>query len=163
MKADLALRVATLKALMDWVKVLDREVRDELMAETFIGERLPAVIPGGEMPVGWVTRTKPAKVKPGLVVTDRAAYLLWVGEHRPDEVTQAPAPPPEVRSSFTAAISADGGVTDANGELHIPDGMEWVTPEPGRSQLRVVLEEGGDAAIQAAWAAGVLALPAGQP
>lgn len=166
MKSDLALKVATLQALFERWAVLDREVRDELMAATVQGERVAAVIPGTDVPVAFVTRTKPAKKSTALFVTDRDAFLRWCYLNRPDEVVQAPPPPPEVRSSFVAAVSKDGGcMTDAStGELIVPEGMEWVTPEPGRSHLMVKLEPEGAAAIEAAWAAGLLdikSLPAG--
>lgn len=165
MKADLALKVATLKALFDRWTILDREVRDDLHACTVQGERVPALLPGSDVPVAFVTRTKPARKVPGLVVTDRAAYLAWVGQHRPDEVVTPPPPPPEVRASFTAAVVKDGGHVDPDtGELIVPDGMEWVTPEPGRSNLMVKLEPDGAAEIERAWAEGRLTLmeiPAG--
>jgi hypothetical protein len=161
-KASAALAVATLKALFDRFALLDRSVRDQLLAATVPGERLPAVLPGTSDVVGWVTRTKPTKTKPTLRVTDPAAFLAWVAEHRPDEVVTPPPPPPPpplVRSSFTAAVLEQGGVVDtATGEFTVPDGLGWVTPEPAKSNLRVVLEDGGAEAIEAAWAAGQVVL-----
>jgi len=164
-KSDLALKVATLKALFDRWAVLDREVRDELMATTVQGERIAAVIPGTDVPVAFVTRTKPIKKHSALAVTDAEAYMAWVLANRPDEVMEHPRPANTVRSSFTAALCKDGGAMDpSTGELTVPDGMEWVTPEPGRSNLMVKLEPEGAAAIEAAWAAGLLdikSLPVG--
>lgn len=157
-KSSAALSVAVLKVLFDRLARHDRDLRDDLTTSTVPGERLPAVIPGTDTPVGWVTRTKPTKTKPAPKVTDPAGFLRWVEEHRPDEIV---TPAPQVRSSFVAAVLADGGVTDtATGELVLPDGVEWVTPEPSKSTLRVVLEDGGAEAIEAAWAAGTLDLPA---
>lgn len=160
-KSAAALSVAVLKVLFDRLSLHDRDLRDSLTATTVPGERLPAVLPGSDEPVAWVTRTKPTKTKPTPKVTDRDAFFRWVQQHRGEEIVTPPPPPPEVRSSFVAAVLADGGVTDpATGELVVPDGVEWVTPEPAKSNLRVVLEDGGAAAIEAAWAAGTLDPPA---
>ena len=159
MKPALALRVAALKVLFDRLAVLDREVRDELTALTVQGERLPAVLPGSDEPVAFITRTKPAKKHAALTVTDPQAYMSWVMAHRPDEVVEHPRPANTVRSSFTAAVAADGGVMDpSTGELTAPAGMEWVTPEPGRSNLTVRLEPDGAKALEAAWSSGLLNL-----
>lgn len=166
MKPALALRVAALKVLFDRLAVLDREGRDELTALTVQGERLPAVLPGSDEPVAFITRTRPAKKHPALTVTDPAAYMAWIVANRPDEVVHPPPPVNTVRSSFTAAVAADGGVMDpSTGELSTPDGMEWVTPEPGRSSLQVRLEPDGAKVLEAAWASGLLnlnELPAGE-
>ena len=160
MKPALALRVAALKVLFDRLAVLDREVRDELHALTVQGERLPAVLPGQDEPVAFITRTRPAKKHPTLTVTDPGAYMLWVLANRPDEVV-VPVPVNTVRTSFTAAVAADGGVMDpSTGELSTPDGMTWVTPEPGRSNLMVKLEPDGAKVLEAAWSSGLLELPA---
>lgn len=159
MKPALALKVAALKVLFDRLAVLDREVRDELHALTLPGERLPAVLPGSDEPVAFVTRTKPAKKPTSLAVTDPNSYMIWVMANRPDEVVEHPRPLNTVRSSFTAALIADGGAMDpSTGELSCPPGMEWVTPEPGRSNLTVRLEPDGAKALEAAWASGLLNL-----
>ena len=62
-----ALHVAVLKALFDRWAILDRDLRDDLMTSTVPGERLPAMLPGSDSPVAWVTRTKPTKAKPAPV------------------------------------------------------------------------------------------------
>lgn len=162
MKGDLALRVAFLKALFDRLAVVDKDTREALLTDTVPGERVPAVLPSGDV-AGWVTRTKPAKTKAAPKVTDSDAFRQWVQANRPDEVVQPPPPAAEVRSSYTAAVlkavQEDGGIVEpSTGEVTVPPGVEWVTPDPAKSNLRVVLEEDGADLIAQAWADGTLSL-----
>lgn len=159
MKEGLALKVAALKVMFDRLAILDREVREELHAATFAGERVAAVLPGTDVPVAFVTRTKPTKKPTALAVTDPAAFMAWVRANRPGEVVEHPRPANTIRTSYVAALIADGGAMDpSTGEVSTPDGMEWVTPEPGRSNLMVKLEPEGAKALEAAWRGGLLSM-----
>ena len=164
-KSLAALRVAVLKALFDRWAILDRDLRDGLMQSTVPGERLPAMLPGTSEPVAWVTRTKPAKAKAAPAVVDPTAFLAWVRETRPNEVVQPPAPAEHVRTSYVTAVLAEVTAGTAyDTDTGLPPGVEWLQREPAKSNLRVVMEDGGAEAIEAAWASGALTLdelPAG--
>ena len=58
-------------------------------------------------------------------VTDPAAFDLWVQQVAPSEWVDVP----QIRPSFKAAILKTGEWIDANGEVHIPDGVEMFLSE----------------------------------
>ena len=125
-----------------------------------VGSRIPVVLDG--VSAGAVSRPKPTV---RVSVTNPLKFLAWTEEHRPGEVETVR----QVRQSFTDAVKRSvkehgGWLDQATGEVTPVPGVEAAEGDPS---VRVELAPEAEAAIAAAWRAGlidlgaVLALPAG--
>jgi hypothetical protein len=155
---SLALRSAALKTLADAVAAERKAVQAEMQAalEATGASQVPATLPDGTK-VGTCSVTVP---KPAAQVVDDEAFLAWVRETAPSEVTSRVVT--EVRPAYRAGLLAE---MTAAGSAEVPDRETGeVLPVPGvevragrATTHSVRLAKGGAEAIAEAWRGGALA------
>ena len=164
--SDPALITLAASVLKKVIAGTDADARERLLMALDPGDRKAVWLdtPNGKVKVGTITVTDPAPGKPYRKITDPAAFLAWVKEHRPDEVIHTES----VRSSYEQVI-LNRPEADDNGEvIDNPPGVEWMEGSPAASTVQVRPSEDAARAISAAVAAGtvsladVLALPGGE-
>lgn len=119
----LAGRQVFTKVIQSDVKAAFDATREQLEPMLAADEGVAAELPDGTR-IGTVKRSK---AKRSAVVTDPAALLAWVLEHRPEELVQS------VNPAFVAYLMAQvrkhgAAVYEATGEI-VP-GVEWQTGAP---------------------------------
>lgn len=142
---DVALDLAATKAIKDHVTTLWENLRVEAGDHLEPGDKKAAKLPDGTTGAS-ILKTDP-KPTASWKVTDEAAFLLWVKEHRPSAIVE------QVRSSDTTSIL--GGIADTG---EIPDGVEEVTSQ-GRPTVSVTQTPAQRQAVIDAWRSGALVLP----
>lgn len=161
MLKDNATRVAVLTALYDAIgdelKAAKRETGDGLKAakEETGTQQIAATLPDGTS-VAKITLVSP---DPKATVTDDEAFLAWVRDTHPTEVTRRFVT--EVRPAFVTALLKEMTAAGAaqwcdkeTGEVHDVPGVEL----QGRaSYQRLTFGKTGRADVAAAWRAGALA------
>jgi hypothetical protein len=157
MKA-LALREVALKALADQIGGELKKVKAEMQAalEESGAARVDASLADGTK-IGSVSAVQP---KPTAAVTDDSAFLAWVRETAPGEVTSRVVT--EVRPAYRTALLAE---MTAAGAAEVPDRQTGeIGPVPGveitagrATTHSVRLVKGGADAIGVAWRSGGLA------
>lgn len=143
--AEIALRLAALKAVEEHMAVMKQDLRDLASEELDKGDRKAAKLPDGST-VGNVTKSDPKPTTKPKVI-DEAAFLVWVKKHRPTAIVE------RVRESDQVSILA--GI-ESTGE--IPDGVDLVE-STARSSVSVTQTPAQREALVAAWRAGVIELP----
>lgn len=151
-----AAKAVWVKILKEWVAALEKEVQPSVRAGLEPGEQTTAVMPDGTR-IGKVSLTEVPEV---VVITDEAALLAWVQEHRPDEII------PTIRESFLTYLKDQ---VKKHGYAHTPEGeiipgIELVagtprfTPTPNDEGRRLVKAFLADLSYRS----GVLALPSAE-
>lgn len=138
-REETAARLVIISWLLKQLAAVNGKARAEL-GDWPAKTRAVAALPDGTA-VGTVTITQGRE---SLRVTDEAAFLAWVKEHRPDQVETVE----RVHKAYRKHVLDD--VKDG-GEL--PPGVTYVVGEP---HPMVRTEPGADIAIAEAWSTGVI-------
>jgi hypothetical protein len=133
----LAGRQVFTKVIQDDVKRAFAATRDELEPRLAADEGIAAELPDGTR-IGTVKRSKPRRAP---TVTDEAALLAWVAEHRPDEIVRSVNP--AFVDACKAQIRRHGHAFDPDTGEIIPgiemlDGAPSYLPQPDPEMVPVV-------------------------
>lgn len=149
-------RQVVAKIVADDVKKFIGQVRDELEPQLEADEGVAAILPDGTR-IGTTKRSKPST---SAVVTDDAALLAWVKEHRPDEIVESVSPAFLAHLKESCKRHGDA-IYEATGEI-VP-GIELLTGSCS------YLPQADDAAVPLVRSrlaelisGGLLALPSGE-
>ncbi|MFI6443788.1 hypothetical protein [Kitasatospora sp. NPDC050543] len=157
---DAATRAAVLATLYDEIGTQLKAAKAEMQAglkaaKAETGTRqIGAELPDGT-PVAKITLVTP---DPAAEVVDDEAFLTWVRQHHPDNVTRRFVT--EVRPAFVKSLLAEMTVAGCpqwcdqeTGEVHTVPGVKL---QPRAAYHRTTFETHGKAAVAAAWQAGQL-------
>jgi hypothetical protein len=117
-QARVAMRLALLRAIRDWLKEQDDEVRAEALAVFQPGDRVSADM-DGETSVGTVSCVAG---QIGWKVADEDAFLAWVKVNHPPAIETVERVHPVDRAQILESIETAGIV---------PDGVQMKHTEPG--------------------------------
>lgn len=142
---QIAQELAVVKAVQDTMAAVWTGLRAEAGEHLEAGDKKAAKLPDGGTGAS-ILKTDP-KASTSWKVTDDAAFLAWVKEHRPTAIVE------QVRSSDTTSILS--GIADSG---EVPDGVEEVTTR-GRPTITVTQTPAQRAAVIDAWRQGAIVLP----
>ena len=144
------------KVLQSDVKTVFDQTKAELESRIDADEAIAAELPDGTR-IGTVKRSKPRE---SATVTDSAALLAWVKEHRPDELVQSVNP--AYIEALKLQVKSHGHAFDPTTGEVIP-GVEMAfgnpsfLPQPDKNMVPMI-----QAKLAELIAGGLLALPAGE-
>jgi hypothetical protein len=180
---DLALRALVVKHIADITAAAIKQHRTELAGEMTNGDRINVTDPTSpDVDLGHVLRTKP---RGNVLVTDRDAFVKWMGVNYPDRVQVVITLPQRnlgeaievlyqhaphlIEETPTVLSWAENEVLvcterakepcGPGGELDIP-GVTYEPPRPGA--ITIKLSEDAPAAIERMWRQGRINLHTGE-
>ena len=128
---ELAAVVLLQRAVLDELKAVEAQRRDEMAAQMRPGDAIVAHI-DGDMPLGRVRMDKP---RVSARVTDEAAFLAWCRVHAPEQVQTVEMVRPAYREAVLRAKGAlPERIDEATGEVlpeARPDGIGLHTASAG--------------------------------